>query len=625
MSGLSPAVVATAIGGAVTLWPAVAAWKHRDSPGGRWFVAMVGLMAASAIGYTGALLVEDPFVRHLLEAGFWALALQVGILWAAFGLEYTGRGPLLRGPLGTVGAAAAIVGGVVVILDPIHGLVFPGFAVQTTGRVTFERGPGLFLLLAAIGVLIGAAWLLLFDTLSGEGSLFRRQTLALVVTPLFPMGAATLYVLDGGGTNLVPLSYAPHAALDLYALYSGRLFAVDPATRRLGERAALKTVDVPIVTVDTDGRVIAVNDAADTLFSTDADTVVGQPLADSLPASVTIFPDANTENADADTDGESSVLGADEAETVTIRTGGRPRQFRVRTAPFGDRGETLGYTVAFQDVTDVLARERRLSVLNRVLRHNMRNDLNVIVGHAELLADGVSDDHSRSATAVESRGRRLLSISERARELDEVVGSVDASDTVEVRSLIETVADELRGDHPAATVAIDVPDDLHLRTDRDVCRIVFANLLTNAVEHTGDEPTVTVRAVSPRAGDAGGRVEAADGGASVATDSPEGTDTSGGRPDHGEGVDSDHSRSGAASEGGVAVFEVTDDGPGIPDTEIAVLDEDTETALEHGSGLGLWVVQSGVTALGGEVSFETPEEGGTTVRLRIPGVVSDDA
>jgi len=67
-----------------------------------------------------------------------------------------------------------------------------------------------------------------------------------------------------------------------------------------------------------------------------------------------------------------------------------------------------------------------------------------------------------------------------------------------------------------------------------------------------------------------------------------------------------------------AVFAVSDDGPGIPDHELAVLERGEETSLEHGSGLGLWIVSWAITALGGELTFETDEDG-TTVAVRLPG------
>lgn len=68
---------------------------------------------------------------------------------------------------------------------------------------------------------------------------------------------------------------------------------------------------------------------------------------------------------------------------------------------------------------------------------------------------------------------------------------------------------------------------------------------------------------------------------------------------------------------GRAIIEVHDDGPDIPEMELDVLTADRETALEHGSGLGLWFIEWGVGSLGGSIDFEITSEG-TTAHLRLP-------
>jgi signal transduction histidine kinase len=71
----------------------------------------------------------------------------------------------------------------------------------------------------------------------------------------------------------------------------------------------------------------------------------------------------------------------------------------------------------------------------------------------------------------------------------------------------------------------------------------------------------------------------------------------------------------SADERAVTVT-VRDRGPGVPEHELAVIREGDESALEHGSGLGLWLVQWGVTALGGDLDFETSD--GTTASVTLP-------
>jgi len=62
---------------------------------------------------------------------------------------------------------------------------------------------------------------------------------------------------------------------------------------------------------------------------------------------------------------------------------------------------------------------------------------------------------------------------------------------------------------------------------------------------------------------------------------------------------------------------IADNGPGISDHETAVLNRDKETDLQHGSGIGLWLVKWGTESFGGAVIFET-DGTGTRVRITLP-------
>jgi signal transduction histidine kinase len=68
---------------------------------------------------------------------------------------------------------------------------------------------------------------------------------------------------------------------------------------------------------------------------------------------------------------------------------------------------------------------------------------------------------------------------------------------------------------------------------------------------------------------------------------------------------------------------VADDGPGIPEQELAAIRKGTELPLEHGSGLGLWMVHWIVTRHDGTIDIAVSETG-TTVSITLPhGPVKD--
>ncbi|OYR82019.1 hypothetical protein DJ84_11635 [Halorubrum ezzemoulense] len=73
----------------------------------------------------------------------------------------------------------------------------------------------------------------------------------------------------------------------------------------------------------------------------------------------------------------------------------------------------------------------------------------------------------------------------------------------------------------------------------------------------------------------------------------------------------------SSPEDGWIEVSVRDDGPGLPQMEADALETGEETPLNHGNGLGLWMVRMITTQAGGDISVRTAEAG-TDVRLRVP-------
>lgn len=68
---------------------------------------------------------------------------------------------------------------------------------------------------------------------------------------------------------------------------------------------------------------------------------------------------------------------------------------------------------------------------------------------------------------------------------------------------------------------------------------------------------------------------------------------------------------------------IADNGPGIPDQEQKTIKLGEETPLQHGTGLGLWIVYWTVSLFGGEVTLEDNSPRGTRVILSLPQASAD--
>lgn len=253
---------------------------------------------------------------------------------------------------------------------------------------------------------------------------------------------------------------------------------------------------------------------------------------------------------------------------------------------FGFLTESMsGETLSSDLVADKIRLEYR-GVLMRVLRHNIRNEVDVIGAVAEQLADRDSEmaDLLQSATTDLTRAAR------KARQIErDLLQRESRYESVAVGSLLDEVLTDVietvgtpDTTRPTADVSA-APEQF--RTDPRLFRAAVREVLENAVRHTDDpEPQIDVRVTTAEPADVSeeGAVDA--------------------RGDVGDGI----------------AVVVTDDGPGIPDSELTPIQREGETDLQHSSGVGLWRVKWSLERLGGDVRFETPPDGGTRVWLVVP-------
>jgi PAS domain S-box-containing protein len=107
-----------------------------------------------------------------------------------------------------------------------------------------------------------------------------------------------------------------------------------------------------------------------------------------------------------------------EAELTNRRKSGEIYYVKHTIAPITDDGEITNFVAVQSDITDRKLREKRLSELNRILRHNLRNTLTAILGYGEVLAD---DRGAGRSTRPHPRPDRGTGVAERESELDATV------------------------------------------------------------------------------------------------------------------------------------------------------------------------------------------------------------
>jgi signal transduction histidine kinase len=537
---------------------------YRDRPGATWFLAVLLAQSVWCGAYGAALLTADPALRVALEQLVWTGTVWTGLAFLAFALEYTGRGDVLSGPaFGTV-TALGIVATALVVTNPFHGVMWTGFRLDPVFGVataTYVLEPAAYLTIGGATLAVTVGVVLLVDTFLNYGPLYRRETAAVAVSAL-PPGFALLAWAGGVGPvpqlNLAPIMFVPHVALDAYAFGRAEMFERDPTTVRAAERTAIDDLADPILVVDRERRVVRYNAAARSAFVDGAGVApLDTPLDDLLGVGV---------DADGDPD----------PDTIESTVDGERRTYAVSASALRDPGDTpVGWTVVCSDVTERERRRQQLDVLNRVLRHNLRNDAGVVNGYAELLVDRLDDGATRDmADAIERRSAALATLGDRARTVERLIDGERSRD-VDVTACLDAVVADAGETHPDADVVLDARAAITATLSRGALVAAVENLLDNALRHHDGEGC-----------------ERADGGAwaRVVVDRTDGT----------------------------LFVRVLDDGPGIPDAELEAVEAGEETDLSHGSGLGLWIVHWAAGALGTDPTYADRERRGTVATLRIP-------
>ena len=556
--------LASLVAGCGALYTVRTAWSHRDQPGGRYWIGFIVAIGVWSLTYGVGLLVFDPVLRRAVGVPIWLSKSLVPPLFLGFALAYTGRTHLATSRWATANLALWVGIGLTEGLNPFHHLLWQNYRLDpvfASATVSMEIQPLLYATYLLSYLELTVALVLLLEALLRYGSVYRRQIIALIVGAALPTATTAVWVFRLSPVpqlNLTPVAIAATVATGYYALFRGELFEVSPSTQRAADRAALDDLGSAVVVVTPENRIVDLNATAERVFSTDRSVALGRPVSRLVSLGSGNF---------APTDG-------DQETTVSVRVDGERRVFKLSQSVLTDATErTVGSTLVFQDVTVERQREQRLQVLNRVLRHNLRNDMNVVNGYLGAAERRVEDDRaSEMIQTARSEAKGLLAVSEKARALEQLMDRDERStETITVTDVLQRIRDEQVSSESDTTLTIDVPAGLTLEANAELLSVLFGNLVENALEHGGSDPNP--------------RVELLD-----------------------------------VTDDDVAVFAVRDDGPGIPAHERAAVERGQEDPLEHGSSLGLWLVEWCATTLGGEVGFED-DDTGTTVRVEVPGVI----
>ncbi|WP_280537393.1 PAS domain-containing protein [Halopenitus sp. POP-27] len=230
-----------------------------------------------------------------------------------------------------------------------------------------------------------------------------------------------------------------------------------------------------------------------------------------------------------------------------------------------DEGEVLNYVGFQQDVTERRQHLQQLETIDRVLRHNLRNDMNVIRGRAELIHSKTSGEVAQSAANIIDTSDGLLETAEKERVITKILVEDSVEMEITLKPVLQNIVSTVESDYAEATIRVECPRGVTVRATERLEEALI-ELVENGIIHDNSgvpEVSITV------------------------------------------------TRSDGATH-----IEIADTGPQIPEVEQNIFEENAEqTPVYHRSGLGLWLVKLIITRSGGTTTINENTPTGNIVRI----------
>lgn len=218
-----------------------------------------------------------------------------------------------------------------------------------------------------------------------------------------------------------------------------------------------------------------------------------------------------------------------------------------------------------QRTADISRRQRELEVYMQLLRHDLRNDLQAILGLIELAQLFEDLDVEKVKESLE----QSLSLGRRMAQLLHVFSMPPEQPGTDVVKNIEEAAEESKKAHPNLKIEVSSGNDVSRATftASRLLPMVWQNIFRNAAQYAGDAPTVHVD---------------------------------------------------VALEEDVFIINISDNGPGISEGNKEFLFRRGSKVEPGEGGMGMYLSKVVLESHGGSIDLVSDKSGGTRYLIRIP-------
>ena len=261
-------------------------------------------------------------------------------------------------------------------------------------------------------------------------------------------------------------------------------------------------------------------------------------------------------------------------ESRVVQPDGTVRWTKTRQFPIKNSDQSTPDIVGVSvDITEQKRREEELEALNQLVRHDIRNDMTVLLGWARMLDEHIDEDGEQQLQTILTAGEHVVELTEIARDYIKTLSGDDELPVqpVQLEEVLQKEIDLGRDSFPHAsiTASCDIPEVEVMANE--MLQSVFKNILNNAVQHNDkEEPIVEVSC---------------------------------------ELRDDD------------VIVHIADNGPGIPDNlKESIFGKGQKGIDSSGTGIGLYLVETIIDQYDGDIAVEDNTPTGSIFTVSIPRV-----
>ncbi|HET7483697.1 MAG TPA: ATP-binding protein [Actinomycetota bacterium] len=244
----------------------------------------------------------------------------------------------------------------------------------------------------------------------------------------------------------------------------------------------IQSVPNPIVLVDSRGKIVGVNPAAEQIFQISGAFSAGSAVTGAL----------------GNEDVEKLLAGKGDLQ-MELAAGSPSRTYKARVMDVRVPGAPMGRLLVMDDVTAEREAAQKQRDFVGMIGHELRTPLTIIKGFSRTLLRRLD------AATVEDVSEALRTIDGRANQLERLIEDLlyvsqiesrEASlriEQVDIRELAETVAGDIIEDHKGREVILEVPQGIVWSCDETKVGLILRHLIDNGLKYSEDTP-VTVRA-----------------------------------------------------------------------------------------------------------------------------------